>query len=102
MWARRALPAGPGWSPAPPCLFVPFASAVAAASFARAVAGLGWRVWVRPGASGSPVWSAAGLPVPVCAVKVALPSGVSSAAARARLSGLLPSVPRLGALAWAL
>jgi len=95
VWARRALPGGSGWSPAPACLFVPFESFALASGFARSVSLLGWRVWLRPGAVGSPVWSACGLPVPRFAVKVALPSGFSCRAARA----VLPSVPTLSSLA---
>jgi hypothetical protein len=53
------------------------------------------RAWVRPGAAGSPVWSACGLPVPRFAVKVALPSGFSCRAVLAAL----PALPSL-ALVW--
>lgn len=88
VWARRALPGGVGWSPAPACLFVPFASASAAGAFARVVASFGWRVWVRPGSGGSPVWSACGLSVPAFAVKVALPAGLSCRSACVVLSGV--------------
>jgi len=88
VWARRALPGGAGWSQAPACLFVPFASVALASVFARSVSALGWRVWVRPGAVGSPVFAACGLPVPAFAVKIALPAGVSCSAARAALPGL--------------
>ena len=95
VWAQRALPGGAGWHPAPACLFVPFGSFALASAFARSVSALGWRAWVRPGAAGSPVWSACGLPVPRFAVKVALPSGVSAAAARAAL----PPVPSMSSLA---
>ena len=95
VWARRALPGGAGWSPAPACLFVPFESFALASSFARSVSALGWRVWLRPGAVGSPVWSACGLPVPRFAVKIALPSGLSCRAARS----VLPPVPALSSLA---
>lgn len=77
VWARRALPGGVGWSPAPACLFVPFGSFALARVFARGVSALGWRVWLRSGSVGSPVFAACGLPVPAFAVKVALPSGVS-------------------------
>jgi hypothetical protein len=94
VWARRALPGGAGWSPAPACLFVPFGSFALASAFARGVSALGWRVWLRPGAAGSAVWSAVGLPVPVFAVKVALPSGLSCRAACAAL----PPVPALSSL----
>lgn len=97
VWARRALPAGPGWSPAPACLFVPFAGRTSARAFAIGVAALGWHVWVRPGAVGAGVWSACGLPVPPWAVKLALPAGLSCYAARTALAGLRPS-----SLAWAL
>lgn len=94
VWARRALPSGAGWSPAPACLFVPFGSFALASVFARSVEALGWRVWIRPGFVGSPVWSECGLPVPRFAVKVALPAGLSAGAARASL----PPVPRLSSL----
>jgi len=89
VWARRALPSGAGWSPAPAFVFVPFSSFALACAFARGVSALGWRVWVRPGAVGSPVWSACGLAVPVFAVKVALPVGWSIRSARL----VLPAVP---------
>jgi len=89
VWARRALPGGAGWHPAPACLFVPFGSFSLTSCFARSVSALGWRAWVRPGAVGSPIWSACGLPVPRFAVKVALPSGLSCRAACAAL----PPVP---------
>jgi len=95
VWARRSLPGGAGWSPAPACLFVPFGSFALASAFARSVSVLGWRVWVRPGFVGSPVWSACGLPVPRFAVKVALPASLSCCAARS----LLPAVPVLSSLA---
>ncbi len=95
VWARRALPGSSGWSPAPACLFVPFGSFALASAFARSVSALGWRVWVRPGFVGSPVWSACGLPVPRFAVKVALPAGLACSSART----LLPTVPVLSSLA---
>jgi hypothetical protein len=88
VWARRALPAGAGWSPAPSCLFVPFASECSASAFARAVFGFGWRVWVRTGSAGSPVFEACGLSIPAFAVKVAPPAGWSTSAARVVLFGL--------------
>jgi hypothetical protein len=97
VWARRALPNGAGWLPAPACLFVPFGSFALASAFARGVSALGWRVWVRPGAVGSPVWSACGLPVPRFAVKVALPAGLSCRAACAALP-VLPALSSLAAL----
>lgn len=95
VWARRALPAGAGWHPAPACLFVPFGSFALAAVFARSVSLLGWRVWVRVGSVGSPVFSACGLPVPAFVVKVALPVGWSASAARA----VLPALPAFSSLA---
>lgn len=95
VWARRSLPSGVGWSPAPACLFVPFGSFALASAFARGVSALGWRVWVRPGPVGSPVFAACGLPVPAFAVKVAVPLGLSAGAARAAL----PPVPSLSSLA---
>ncbi len=94
VWARRALPGDSGWSPAPACLFVPFDSFALASIFARSVSALGWRVWVRPGFVGSPVWAACGLQVPRFAVKVALPAGLSCSAARSAL----PPVPVLSSL----
>jgi hypothetical protein len=90
VWARRALPGGAGWSPAPSCLFVPFASAPAAFAFARVVAAFGWRCCVRSGFTGSPVFAACGLPVPAFAVKVALPVGWSARSAYVALAGVCP------------
>ncbi len=87
VWARRALPSGAGWSPAPACVFVPFCSFALASWFACGVSALGWRAWVRSGS--------VGLPVPVFVVKVALPGGLSVRAARAAL----PVVPGLSSLA---
>lgn len=95
VWARRALPGGVGWSPAPACLFVPFGSLALACAFARSVSALGWRVWLRSGSVGTPVWSACGLPIPAFAVKVALPGGMSVRAARAAL----PMTPSHSSLA---
>ncbi|WP_238985543.1 hypothetical protein [Nitrosococcus halophilus] len=93
VWAWRALPGGPGWSPAPACVFVPVRSSRVARVFARSVAvGLGFRVWVRPGGSGSPVFSACGLPVPAFVVKVALPAGWSPRRFRAELARLASSL----------
>jgi hypothetical protein len=89
VWARRALPTGPGWHPAPACLFVPVRSPAAAGLFAGLVRSrLGWRAVARLGSAGSPVWSAVGLPVPAFAVKVCLPGGVSVAVARGLLRPL--------------
>lgn len=98
VWARRALPGGAGWSPAPACVFVPFGSFALASVFAGGAAALGWRVWVRPGSAGSPVFAACGLPVPRFVVKVALPAGLPCSAARAAL----PPVPVLSSLVFAL
>ena len=95
VWARRSLPGGTGWSPAPACLFIPFGSFALASIFARSVSALSWRAWVRPGFVGSPVWSACGLVVPRFAVKVALPTGLSCRVARS----LLPALPALSSLA---
>jgi hypothetical protein len=91
------LPSGAGWSPAPACLFVPFVSFALASAFARSVSALGWRCWVRPGAKGSPVFAACGLPIPAFAVKVALPAGLSCRAACAALTAL-PSLSSLAVL----
>lgn len=101
VWARRALPSGAGWSPAPACVFVPFGSSASALAFARSLP-FGWRSWVRSGSVGSPVFAACGLPVPAFVVKVALPVGVRCAVGCARLRGLPVSGLRLGSLAWAL
>jgi hypothetical protein len=79
VWSRRALPAAPGWSPAPACLFVPFASLASAAAVGRVLSSYGLRVWVRSGSAGSPVFAACGLPVPAFVVKVAVPAGRCSA-----------------------
>jgi hypothetical protein len=79
VWSRRALPAGSGWSPAPACLFVPFASLASAAAVGRVLSGYGLRVWVRSGSAGSPVFVACVLPVPAFVVKVAVPAGRRSA-----------------------
>lgn len=96
VWARRALPGGAGWHPAPACLFVPFVSFALALAFARGASALGFRVWVRRGGFGSPVFSACGLPVPAWSVKVALPVGWSVSAARAVLP--VPGFSSLAAL----
>ena len=101
VWACRPLPAGglaAGFNPAPACLFIPFGSYALASCFARLVSSLGWRVWVRPGFVGSPVWPACGLDVPRFAVKIALPIGCSVSSARA----VMPPVPVLSSLAFAL
>lgn len=97
VWARRALPGGAGWSPAPACVFVPFASFGLASVFARGASALGWRVWVRPGSAGSPVFTACGLSAPAFAVKVALPAGWRCSAACAALPPV-PALSSLGAL----
>ena len=92
VWAWRALPGGPGWHQAPACLFFPFPCGPTAGRFAQRVAvSLGWRVWVRRGSAGSPVWSACGVMVPPFQVKVALPAGLPAKAARAALAALQPS-----------
>lgn len=101
VWASRPVPAGgiaAGFTPAPACLFIPFGSYALASGFARSVSALGWRSWVRPGAVGSPVWSACGFSVPHFAVKIALPVGCSVSSAR----DVLPVVPVLSSLAFAL
>jgi len=98
VWAKRSLPGGSGWSPAPACLFVPFGSFALASVFSRSVSSLGWRVWLRPGFAGSPVWSACGQPPPRFAVKIALPSGFSVASAR----DILPVVPSFSSLSYLL
>lgn len=92
VWACRPLPSGglvAGFSPAPACLFVPFVSRDSAVRFARVVASVGWRSWVRAGGSGSGVWSACSRPIPAFAVKVALPFGLSSRSGVVVLSNLL-------------
>jgi len=92
VWASRPLPSGglsAGFSPAPVCLFIPFSSRGLAVKFAQLVGSVGWRSWVRAGASGSQVFSSCSLSVPAFAVKVALPSGWSAGSGRAVLSSLL-------------
>jgi hypothetical protein len=92
VWAWRALPGGPGWSPAPACVFVPVRSPRVARIFARTVAvGLGFRVWVRSGCAGSPVFSACGLSIPAFVVKVALPVGWPPRRFRAALAAVAVS-----------
>jgi len=80
VWAFRPLPAGgraAGFSPAPSALFFGFASRSGAVAFASRVSSLlpSCRAVVRPGCSGSPVFSACGLLVPAFVVKVVLPLG---------------------------
>lgn len=80
VWAVRVFSRHTCLSPAPVCLFVPFASAERAAAFARAVASrLGWRVWIPGRQAFGPLFSAVGLPVPPVCVKVALACPVSVA-----------------------
>lgn len=94
VWARRALPGGAGWSPAPACLFVPFPCMASACTIGRVLSGYGLRVWVRSGSSGSPVFSACSLPVPVFTVKMAVPAGWRSS----RLSAFIASVLSAGVI----
>ena len=106
VWARRALPAGASWSPAPSCVFVPFDTSYTASCFARDLAarGLG-RVWVRSGLTGSPVFSACRLRPPVWCVKVEIPNGWRCAIFCIFLRSFQPICPapvRLSAVAWAL
>ncbi len=84
VWAFRAVRAG--GSPAPACLFVPFASRVLASLWARQVAALGGRVWVRRARRCASAWE----------VKLALAPGLSPARA---WRGVLPPVPVWSALA---
>jgi hypothetical protein len=112
VWARRALPGGAGWSPAPACVFVPFPCLASAAAVGRVFSSYGLRVWVRAGSAGSPVFAACGLPVPAFAVKVAVPAGWHCsrlcAFVRSVLSAgvVVPAPVRVrpvpGSLAWAL
>jgi hypothetical protein len=82
----RATRSAPGSWSAPAAVCVPFDSGALASMWARSVAALGWRVWVRRGrrCPGAP-WEC----------KVAVPAGLSASGARA----LLPPVPRLSSLA---
>lgn len=92
IWAHRALPSGPGWHPAPSCLFFPAPDGRLACLFAQRIArDLGWPTVVRRGSAGSRVWQACGLVVPPFAVKVRLPAGMRAAAARQRLAPLYPA-----------
>ena len=84
IWAWRAPKAGQ--LPSAPCLFIPLQSQRTANRLALVAMGLGFKAWVKPGyrcavyqalplSQSQPAW--------VC--KVQLPSGVTAAAARARL-----------------
>jgi hypothetical protein len=85
VWSFRAARSAPGSWSAPAAVCVPFDSGALASMWARSVAALGWRVWVRRGRRCGSAWEC----------KVALPGGLSAGGARA----LLPPVPRLSSLA---
>lgn len=96
VWAKRVLPAGPGWHPAPACMFVPFAAGSVACQFAAKVAAqLGWSVSVRPGSGGSGVWAAVNPWVPPFVAKVRLPAGMRASQARALLAPLVHQLANL-------
>lgn len=96
VWAKRVLPGGPGWHPAPACLFYPCPHMQCAALFAERIAkGLGWSVWVQRGDGGSSVWLAATGQLVPAVVKVRLPGGLSAKAAHAQLWPLWPAFQSL-------
>ena len=91
VWAKRVLPGGPGWHPAPACLFYPCPSMSSAALFADQIAqGLGWSVWVQRGDGGSSVWLAVTGQLVPGVVKVRLPPGLSAKQAHAQVWPLYP------------
>jgi hypothetical protein len=93
VWARRVLPGGAGWHPAPACLFFPFPSGAAASQFAdRVGAGLGWPCVVTRGSGGSAVWGAVNAWVPPFVCKVRLPGGLPARQARALLDPFCPGL----------
>ncbi len=73
---------------------MPLKSQRTAARLASVAAALGWRAWVKPG-SKCAVYQALPLSqsMPPWACKVELPSGVSAAAARARLAAAYRAAP---------
>jgi len=78
VWARRCLPGGAGWHPAPACIFIGYSSGSAACADAAQVAGeLGWSASVTPGGAGSQVFETVTLSCPAFVLKVRLPAGVT-------------------------
>ena len=96
VWARRVLPGGPGWHPAPACLFYPCPSMALAAQFADRIArSLGWSVWVQRGDGGSSVWLAVTGQLVPAVVKVRLPPGLSAKQAHGRIWPFWPAFQAL-------
>lgn len=96
VWARRVLPGGAGWHPAPACLFYPAPSMHIAALFADRIArSLGWSVWVQRGDGGSSIWLATTGQLVPAVVKVRLPPGMSARAAHAQVWPLWPAFQSL-------
>lgn len=99
VWARRVLPGGLGWHPAPPCLFIAYESgAEACAHMATVRSMLGWPCWVSRGSAGSRVIHAVTGSVPPFVLKVRLPAGVTGRTAYADIatvcgSGFRPGFP---------
>jgi hypothetical protein len=84
VWARRVLPGGLGWHPAPACIFIGYDSgADACADMARVRAVLGWSCSVTPGTGGSQVLQAVTGQSPAFVLKVRLPPGVTGRTAYA-------------------
>jgi len=112
VWAVRPLPRGgkkAGFSPAPACLFIPFDGLPTASAVAKVLTSYGFRVWVRPGSAGSPVFYSCGFPVPAFVVKVAVPDGWVCSRLRCFVASVLSSgvivskpVKKLSSLAFAL
>jgi hypothetical protein len=97
VWARRVLPGGLGWHPAPACIFIGYESgAEACADMAQVRAVLGWSCSVSPGSGGSQVVQAVTGSIPLFVLKVRLPAGITGRAAYADIatvcgSGFLPA-----------
>jgi hypothetical protein len=87
VWARRVLPGGLGWHPAPACIFIGYESgAQACADMARVQSVLGWSCSVSPGSGGSAVVQAVTGTVPPFVLKVRLPAGVNGRTAYADIA----------------
>ena len=97
VWARRVLPGGLGWHPAPACIFIGYKSgAEACAHMARVRAVLGWSCSVQPGTGGSQVVQAVTGQVPAFVLKVRLPAGVTGRTAYADIATVCGSAWAVG------